>query len=132
MPVFVRYWLFQIPELVALAALGALLVWLDWIAWYWVPAVMAADLLKDAVLYPWLRAGYSAEPSPMVGPERLLASRGVAIEDLAPEGFVRISGELWRSRSADGAPVARGTAVRVERVEGLLLWVSAAKDRAPR
>jgi membrane protein implicated in regulation of membrane protease activity len=129
MPILVRYWLFQIPEMLALGSLGGLLVWLDYLAWYWVLALIAADLVKDALLYPWLRVGYSAEPSRLVGPERILCSRGVATEDLAPEGFVRISAELWRARTADGGRVARGTAVRVESLEGLRLVVS--PDPAP-
>ena len=37
-------------------------------------------------------------------------------------GTVRIHGELWAARSLDG-PVAEGEPVRVERVEGLTLYV---------
>jgi membrane protein implicated in regulation of membrane protease activity len=123
MPIFVRYWLFQLPELLAIGAVGGLLVWAEWIALEWVWLAMAADVAKDAALYPWLRAGYSSEPSRYVGPERLLGLRAVVCERLAPSGYVRIGGELWRAQCAGGQNLAAGSAVRVRAVEGLCLWV---------
>jgi membrane protein implicated in regulation of membrane protease activity len=131
MPVVLRYWLVQIPELLLVGALAAGAAWLDFLDWYWVPGAVWACAVKDAVLYPWLKHSYSVRPSGLVGPERLLGSRGVAVEDLAPAGFVRVSAELWRARTADGAPLARGARVRVEGLEGMGLVVARVPEEPP-
>jgi membrane-bound serine protease (ClpP class) len=55
------------------------------------------------------------------GREGLLAQRGQAASDLAPEGWVLVQGERWRARAAEH--VAAGETVVVEAVEGLLLRV---------
>jgi membrane-bound serine protease (ClpP class) len=55
------------------------------------------------------------------GREGLLAQRGQAESDLAPEGWVLVQGERWRARAAEH--VAAGETVVVEAVEGLLLRV---------
>ena len=128
MPVLLRYWLLQIPELVGVGAVAALLAWLGVLHWYWVPVAVGACAAKDALLYRWVKHSYSTRPSGLVGAERLLGSAGVAVEDLAPAGFVRVSGELWSARTADGARLDRGVRVRVESIEGLRLVVCAAPD----
>ena len=55
------------------------------------------------------------------GAEGLVGRSGVADTDLQPEGWVVIQGERWRAR-AEGT-VARGEAVEVLSMEGLLLRV---------
>jgi membrane-bound serine protease (ClpP class) len=55
------------------------------------------------------------------GREGLVAQRGQAVSDLAPEGWVLVQGERWRARATE--PVAAGDSVIVEAVEGLLLKV---------
>jgi membrane-bound serine protease (ClpP class) len=55
------------------------------------------------------------------GREGLIAQRGRAESDLAPEGWVLVQGERWRARSAE--PLAAGEPVVVESVDGLLLRV---------
>jgi membrane-bound serine protease (ClpP class) len=55
------------------------------------------------------------------GREGLVAQRGQAESDLAPEGWVLVQGERWRARSTER--VAAGETVVVEAVEGLLLRV---------
>jgi len=55
------------------------------------------------------------------GREGLLAQRGQAESDLAPEGWVRVQGERWRARASE--PVTAGETIVVEAVEGLLLRV---------
>ena len=58
----------------------------------------------------------------------LLGQTGHARSDLSPGGIVHVAGEDW-SAIADPAPIARGTRVRVLRVDGLRLIV--APDAAP-
>lgn len=39
-------------------------------------------------------------------------------------GAVRLSGVEWSARSADGSPVAAGTVVRIDAIEGVKLIVT--------
>ncbi|HTR97357.1 MAG TPA: nodulation protein NfeD [Candidatus Acidoferrales bacterium] len=67
-------------------------------------------------------AGVRARRLPVVtGAAGLVGRRGVALERLAPEGRVRIGGEVWAAASA--VPLDPGVAVEVLKVEGLRLEV---------
>jgi membrane-bound serine protease (ClpP class) len=55
------------------------------------------------------------------GREGLLGVRGEVVEDLDPEGWVRVQGEIWRARANER--VAQGERISVSSVEGLLLRV---------
>ena len=57
------------------------------------------------------------------GVENLVGATGVATEQLAPSGKVRVLGELWQARSSSEIPP--GSRVRVVAVEGLTLDVEA-------
>lgn len=64
-----------------------------------------------------------ARRSPVVtGTEQLLGDRAEAVEDFDGKGRVRIYGEFWNAVSS--GPVTRGQRVRVDRIEGLTLFVS--------
>ena len=56
-----------------------------------------------------------------IGKQRMVGMVGEAIEDLDPEGQVKVAGEIWRARAA--RPVAAGSRVRVRAVRGLVLEV---------
>lgn len=62
------------------------------------------------------------------GGESLLFCRGVALEALAPEGWVRVEGERWRARSADGRALPAGSSVEVVDRDGFCLLVTAPFD----
>ena len=55
------------------------------------------------------------------GREALVAQRGEALSELAPEGWVRVQGERWRARATER--LASGDPVVVESVDGLVLRV---------
>jgi len=84
---------------------------------------VAAWIVKDLVLYPWLRDAYAGDgQSPK---EALVGRTAVVVEPLQPVGIVRVGAELWRAESvAAEVPVSRGQRVRVEGVEGLTLRVT--------
>lgn len=87
----------------------------------WSAAVsLGAFVLKDLLLYPALRTVLR----PATGPA-LLGARGETVEPLAPAGYVRVAGELWRATTADGRAVPAGAAVRVVAARGLTLVVQA-------
>ena len=79
----------------------------------------AVSLAVGVIVYLVVRA-HSREPS--VGPEALVGQVGEAVDELNPEGMVRVEGELWRARSRSGR-IGRGERVRVVGVDGLTLIV---------
>jgi len=118
---FVRYLVFQIPEW---ALVGLLLFaihhYTDAPVWLLLTAGVGFAL-KDILLYPWLRHAYEkvgSDPG-----EHLVGRRGVAIEEVAPEGWVRVHAELWRAESSH--PIPAGTAIRVRDLRGHVLVVEA-------
>ena len=67
----------------------------------------------------------------------MIGETGEAVEDVSPDGVVRIRGALWRARSNRATPVHAGDQVRVAEIDGLWLEVEplegAARDyREPR
>jgi membrane-bound serine protease (ClpP class) len=59
---------------------------------------------------------------PTTGIEGIVGETGEAMTDLKPEGQVRVHGEIWKAVSTGGT-IRKGTKVKVERVESLLLTV---------
>ena len=60
---------------------------------------------------------------PKAGKEELIGEVGKVVEDLDPEGVVKLHGELWKARSRDGSVIRVGEEVRVVEVNGLTLTV---------
>ncbi|HWR50480.1 MAG TPA: NfeD family protein [Bryobacteraceae bacterium] len=122
MTTFTRYSLFQIPGWIAAgAALYLLRRWLgldDWIAWL----LFGLYVAKDFLLYPVLKRSYEARWKP--GPAHLIGERGTAVEDIAPEGYVRVRGEMWMAEAAAGASIPAEARVRVQAVRGKMLVVA--------
>ena len=117
-----RYVLYQIPGwLLAVAAAVLLHRWVGLPAWG-AAALVVAWTLKDAALYPFLRTAYQADSRRVI--ERLVGQRGVAVEPLAPRGYVRVRGELWLAEpiTAD-VEIPRGRQVTVDEVRGTTLLV---------
>ena len=85
--------------------------------------IVAAALLTAALFVFVVQAGVRAKLRPaFTGTQELIGRVGRARTDLNPEGEVFVWGSLWRARAV-GGPVPSGRPVRVERVEGLTLWV---------
>lgn len=122
-----RYWLFQIPGwVITIALLLGLMRSMDLPIWAGV-LVMALSVLKDAILYPFLKLGY--ERNVKTGIARLVGGRGVVKQTLQPEGFVQVAGELWMARASQGGqPIPAGTRVLIEASDGMTLIVSEAKS----
>jgi membrane-bound serine protease (ClpP class) len=62
--------------------------------------------------------------APAVGVDALIGAAAVVTTECRPLGQVRLKGELWQARCAEGA--AQGATVRVLAVDGLLLVVEPA------
>ena len=123
MNTFTRYWLLQIPGTLGLMlVMLGLHLWLEVSVWIGV-AVLVAWAVKDLALYPLLRPAFERGEH-LTPHSRMVGETGVAEQDLEPEGFVRVRGELWRAVTENGARIPRGGGVRVSAVEGSALVVA--------
>jgi membrane protein implicated in regulation of membrane protease activity len=118
----IRYLLFQTPGwVIAASVLGGLWYWEVFARWLAV-LCFAAWVLKDLLLYPLSRIAYEADEK--TGAQRLVGARGVARENLAPEGYVQIHGELWRGISCPTETViAAGTEIEILDAQGMKVFV---------
>ena len=90
--------------------------------WGLVAVAVGATLdIAETGLFIW----WSKRRTASVGLESMVGKRGVVVNDLWPEGQVKIAGELWRARCEGGCE--SGTGVVVRDVEGLTLVVEPAR-----
>jgi membrane-bound ClpP family serine protease len=124
--VFARYLLFQLPGCVVAAAVLAGLVHWGHLSPTVAYALFGIWVVAEIALFPVFRIGYETGGA-RAGAEALVGAMGVALEDLDPEGYVRMGAERWRAVVAGGcAPVAAGAKVRVREVRQLTLVVEPA------
>lgn len=57
--------------------------------------------------------------------DSLVGETAMALEDIAADGIgkAEMRGTAWSARNVGGNPVKRGQRCKVERIEGLMLWV---------
>ena len=89
-----------------------------WLFW----TVIALSLSKDIILFPYVWSAFDSKaPSKM---RTIIGQRGTAIEPLAPEGYIRLQGELWKAETVSGCPaIGKGETVKVESAQGLKVFV---------
>jgi membrane protein implicated in regulation of membrane protease activity len=121
-PIYLRYILLNIPGLVAVILILIIIqhwvvmpLWLLWcIIGFWI--------VKDAMLFPFVWRAYDLE-RPGIS-RSMIGERGIAKEQLAPGGYVKIHGELWRAVKMDnGPPIEIGQSVKIVKMNGLTLFV---------
>ena len=61
----------------------------------------------------------------IIGSEVLVTER---ISNLRAEGAVSVGGLTWSARSADDSEIAKGTLVRIVRIEGVKVYVEKSKE----
>lgn len=125
-----KYVALQVPGWAAVS-LVAYLLWRFWELPVWAAALLVALLLvKDALVYPFLRHAYEDSPSRMVGAEALLGQTGTSDGPLEPVGWVRVRGERWRGELVGGASsLDSGRRVVVRAVRGLRVQVEPASEQ---
>ena len=114
---------FGIAAIVVGALVGIGLIEADWIEWLAFSLLSIVFLLLfRAPLVARMRMGEGSA----VGSERLVGEIATLVEDLEPGGVgkAELRGASWSVRSAAPGPLPRGRRCRVERVEGLTLWVT--------
>jgi len=70
--------------------------------------------------------------TPTIGRDWMVGARGVAIDDISPEGSVRVHDGAWRARTNRATPIPQGAEINVVAIDGVTLEVEplegAAKD----
>jgi membrane-bound serine protease (ClpP class) len=89
---------------------------------WWVLAIVIVGtaLFMLGAMPAVIRSRFS---TPTVGREGMIGEMGEVEVDVSPDGVVVIKGARWRARTNRATPVAKGDAVRVVAVEGLVLEV---------
>ena len=73
----------------------------------------------------------SYDPQP-VDNSALVGASAVAVERLAPQGYVQVCGERWQAEvQGDAPPVEAGARVQVQGIRGLTLLVRHHEARLP-
>lgn len=118
----IRYTLFQVPGIVLLVLVLILVRrWMEIPFWFfW--GMIVLWVAKDVIMFPFVWRAYDPDHSQY--PNSLIGSHGTAQDRLAPSGYVRIRGELWKAEVwGSDPPIEKGKSVRVMEVRGLTLIV---------
>jgi len=83
--------------------------------------VLAAFAVFSYVTYRWGHPTVLLEG--VTSPELIVGSEGVVQQDLAPEGYVQVRGELWKASSSGGG-LKKGEEVIITGIDGLKLTVT--------
>ena len=117
-----RYLRFQIPGWLIAVALFALVRHWNLLAEWLALLALAVWVIKDFALYPFVRLAY--ETNTPTGSQLLVGAKGVVEQDLAPEGYVRVRGELWRAvPEVTDQQISSGTRVEILNVERMKMIV---------
>jgi membrane-bound serine protease (ClpP class) len=90
-------------------------------------AFVAFELLEHVIL-PLIWVLLQRRKKPVTGPEALEGRIAEVIEWRQREGYVFVKGERWKAISEK--PLARGSQVQIQKVEGLTLTVQSLEDSA--
>jgi membrane protein implicated in regulation of membrane protease activity len=116
-----RYALYQIPGILICALLLAIVWRLTLWPTSWALGALALWVVKDMALYPLVRDAY--EHSSIDHGAGVIGLTAVVVDPLAPNGRVRVRGELWRATHICDVSLPAGTEVRIEARDGLCLSV---------
>lgn len=99
--------------------------------WIQIFLFLLVSCVTMAVLRPLARK-YVLPTVVPTNADRVIGRQAVvteAIDNLNGKGAVVVFGVAWTARSEDGTPIAEGTTVTVNRIEGVKLFVSSAPQR---
>ena len=121
--ILLRYALLQLPsQALAVIALVVVRRWLDLPTWFFWTCV-ACWVLKDVILFPFVWRAYDWDRAGRT--DAMIGLKGTAVDQLAPAGYVRVRGELWRAEVVgDDRPIQVGEPVTVRASRGLTLLVA--------
>ena len=82
--------------------------------------IVGVSLFMIAGMPAMVRTRFS---TPTIGREWMIGDLGEAVNDVDPDGVIRLRGALWRARTNRATPIRAGEPIRVVEVQGLLLEV---------
>ena len=110
----------------ALGALAALIasffggaLWLQ-LVWFFAVSLLTLWLTRPLALKYLNSRRVATNADRVIGAEAVVTED---IDNIAGSGAVHVDGHEWTARSGSGANIAKGTVVRVERIEGVKLIV---------
>ena len=92
----------------------------DWLEWLLFTVFSVAGI--SFFRRPLMRRFKMTNGKPV---DNLVGESAIVLEDVAPGGVgkAEMRGASWNARTAGGAALSRGQRCRVERIEGLVLWL---------
>ncbi len=91
------------------------------IAW---SLIISVGVVVSGFLIIVVRAVYKVHRAqPVTGKAGMVGETGVSSSVLAPEGQVKVYGEIWSAESVDGSKINKNKKVKIESIEGLTLKV---------
>jgi membrane protein implicated in regulation of membrane protease activity len=115
---------FGLAALVVGGLAGAGFVQAEWIQWLLFSGLAVLSLLVfRGPLLAWIKRQEVETPAV----DSMGGETAIPLEDLAPGGTgkVELRGTTWTARNAGSALLKRNQRCKVERVEGLTLWIAA-------
>ncbi|MBW2231588.1 MAG: NfeD family protein [Deltaproteobacteria bacterium] len=127
---FARYLAFQVPGWgIALALAWGLDVW-STIPRSMIGSLLAAFVVKDFLIYPFVRSAY--EHRPHDPGHRVVGACGKVVVALDPDGWVEVGHERWRARrETDGPMLDVGEKVEIAALRGHTVLVRAEGKNSP-
>lgn len=117
----------------AAGALAALIAYfLGAAVWLQVLLFLAVSALLLTALRPLVRK-FVTPRLQRTNVDSVIGSTGLVtapIDNVSASGQVRLGAMEWTARSTSGAPISEGTLVRVDRIEGVKVFVSPAEVSA--
>jgi membrane-bound serine protease (ClpP class) len=101
-----------------------LILALIFLPWPWDLVAIAIAAVAEVCLAVF-GIRYSRRRRAAVGVQTMVGTVGETITALSPRGQVKVDGEIWEARAANG--IRAGAAVRVKSVDGLTLEVEPAE-----
>ena len=111
----------------ALAAMAISL--LGGAVWLQTAAFLAISVILLTALRPLARKYFTPRIT-ATNVDSVIGSTGlvtVAIDNVSASGQVKLGAMVWTARSTDGTPIPEGTLIRVDRIEGVKVFVSPAE-----
>lgn len=114
------------------ALVAAIAAWLGGPIWLQATLFVLVSGALLACLWPLVRK-YLNPKVTATNVDSVIGSTGlvtVAIDNVAAEGQVKLGAMVWTARSTTGSMIPTGTMVRVDRIEGVKVFVSPAEVTA--
>lgn len=118
----------------AAGALAAMVVsLLSKAIWLQVAVFLAVSAILLTALRPLVRRHFTPRIT-ATNIDSVIGSTGLVtapIDNVTASGQVKLGAMVWTARSTSGDPIETGTRVRVDRIEGVKVFVSPAEIKAP-